>query len=388
MKWIVNATIVRSDRVMKGSLLIKEDQISATYEDPLPSDFITGEHEVIDAEGMLLLPGLIDIHCDAIEKEVQPRPNTFYPMELAMFDLEKKLAGSGITTMYQSVSLGVGLSLRGDHLLVKLIDQIKRHRSLRSMIRHKIHLRYELIHLAGLELARELLKDGTVDYLSFMNHSPGQGQYRKPGSFEAYVMKNQGVNKEEVQKIVDNAVRMQDEIDWDGIKGLADTARRLGIPMASHDDDTVEKVDDFLRYGMAVSEFPLNMKTAEYAAEQQLHVCVGAPNVVRGGSHDENLTAMDAIRAGYATILCSDYLPSSLLTSVFTVANQGAMSLPHAVNMASLHPANAMGIDDAFGSIEDGKVADLLLVKVIDGYPFVTKTFVNGTCVYSADFYR
>ncbi|OAS18730.1 alpha-D-ribose 1-methylphosphonate 5-triphosphate diphosphatase [Paenibacillus oryzisoli] len=387
-KWILNASIVFPDEVKRGNIYISEGKIQGIYGEEVSRELIDDKHEVIDATDMYVLPGLIDIHCDAIEKEVQPRPNTLYPMDLAIYELDKKLAGNGITTMYQSVSLGVGLSLRGDNLLVNLLENLINYRNQRSMIRHRVHLRYELIHLAGIELANELIQSGIVDYLSFMNHAPGQGQYKKPGSFEAYVMKNQGVDKDEVKKITENAIKTQESIDWDKVRALAHLALSQGISIASHDDDSIEKIDEALTYGVTVSEFPLNIETAEYAKRSNLLVCVGAPNVVRGVSHDNNLRASDAIKLGLVDIICSDYLPSSLLHAVFKLVNENTVSLPKAVNMASLNPAKAMGIDKELGSIECGKEADLLLVKIFDGYPFIIKTFVNGKCVYSADFFH
>jgi alpha-D-ribose 1-methylphosphonate 5-triphosphate diphosphatase len=163
-KAIVNAQIVLENKVITGCVRIAEGRIADIYEGEAPTELLQRPGcEIIEAQGNLLLPGLIDVHCDAIEKEVQPRPNTLYPMDLALYELERKLAGNGITTMYQSVSLGVGLSLRGDHVMVDLIRQIERHRQHRSMIRHRIHLRYEIIHLAGLELAEQLVSGGAVD---------------------------------------------------------------------------------------------------------------------------------------------------------------------------------------------------------------------------------
>ncbi|CAG7629236.1 Alpha-D-ribose 1-methylphosphonate 5-triphosphate diphosphatase [Paenibacillus solanacearum] len=388
-KWIIDALLVLPDKVMQGSLFIDGSTIANIVEDKAPHSLINlDKHEVIDARGAFVLPGLIDIHCDAIEKEVQPRPNTLFPMDLALYELEKKLAGNGITTMYQSISLGVGLSLRGDELVVQLIDHIRRYRDQRSMIRHRVHLRYELIHLAGLQLAEELIRAGAVDYMSFMNHGPGQGQYKRPGSFEAYVMKNQGVDKEEVKKIAENALQKQAAIDWEDIRALSQLAHQHRIPIASHDDDSEETIMKALEFGVTVSEFPLNLETAAYAKDKQLYVCVGAPNVVRGGSHDKNMRAIDAIHAGTANIVCSDYLPSSLLAAVFTIAEDERMSLSDAVNMASLNPAKAMGIDRHFGSIEQGKAADLLLVQSIEGYPWIQRTIVDGTTVYLSDFFH
>lgn len=391
-KWIVNGLLVLPDRVVRGGVRIERQTIADVVEGEAPESAIDRQaYEVIDADGAYVLPGLIDLHCDAIEKEVQPRPNTLVPIDFALFELEKKLAACGITTMYQSLSLGVGLSLRGDDVMLRLLEQIDSYRQGRTMIRHKLHLRYELVHLKGIALAEELVHSGKVDYLSFMNHGPGQGQYRRPGSFEAYVMKNQGVGREEVEQIAARARQVQAEIDWPRVRRLAQTAGARGIRIASHDDDSAALIDQAVDYGVAVSEFPLNLETARYAAERGLAVCVGAPNVVRGGSHDKNLRAMDAIDAGAAHVLCSDYLPSTLLAAVFAVADAvagGDAGLPRAAAMATLQPARAMGIDARFGSIAPGKAADLLLVRRRDGYPHVLRTLVNGTAVYAADYYE
>ncbi|MGN7384901.1 phosphonate metabolism protein PhnM [Paenibacillus sp. SAFN-117] len=383
--WIEDVSIVTPEEVVQGSLRMEDGRIAEIK----PHGGQGAARESFEVQdGLYLLPGMIDLHCDAIEKEVQPRPNTLFPMEMALLELEKKLAGNGITTMYHSLSLGTGLSLRGDHLMTEMIRLIRKYREERAMIRHRIHLRYEVIHLDGLPLAEELLRSGAVEYLSYMNHAPGQGQYRAPGSFEAYVMKNQGVSKEEVRLIAQNALQKQAQIDWPRLRQLSEEARERGIAVASHDDDTEETVNTALSFGASVSEFPLNLPTAEYAKRQGLQICVGAPNIVRGGSHDKNMKAMDGIQAGVVDILCSDYYPSSLLSAVFLIAHEAGIGLPRAAAMASLHPARAVGIDDRLGSIEAGKQADLLLVQVKDGYPLVRKTWVNGSLVYEANYYR
>jgi alpha-D-ribose 1-methylphosphonate 5-triphosphate diphosphatase len=384
---IENASIVLKDRIMKGNLYWRDGRIERIV--PAGSGEQAEDIGVrYDAQGGYVLPGLIDIHCDAIEKEVEPRPRTLLPMDFALRELEKKLAAFGITTMYHSLSLGVGLSLGGDHLLTELVDRIKTYRAKRAMIRHRIHLRYEISHLPGLPLAKRLIEDGAIDYLSFMNHAPGHGQYKSPGSFEAYVMKNQGVNREEVQAIIDNLRQRLHSIDRGGLDELAALAAANGIPLASHDDDSRDLIEDAVRIGMSVSEFPLNLATAEYARECGLRVCVGAPNVLRGKSHDNNMRAMDAIVTGAADIVCSDYLPQALLAAVFKLADESALTLPEAVNLATLHPAQALGTDVHNGSLEPGKDADFIVVEILDGYPHVRQTFTGGTNVYKTAFYK
>lgn len=384
---IENAAIVLKDRVVQGDLYWRDGRIERI----VAAD--SGEQEMdadvrYDARGGYVIPGLIDIHCDAIEKEVEPRPRTLLPMDFAIRELEKKLASFGITTMYHSLSLGVGLSLGGDHLLTELVDRIRTYRAKRAMIRHRIHLRYEISHLPGLPLAKRLIEDGAIDYMSFMNHSPGYGQYKAPGSFEAYVMKNQGVNREEVQAIIDKLRIRLESVDRAGLDDLAALATASGIPLASHDDDSRDLIEEAERIGMSVSEFPLNLPTAEYARERGLRVCVGAPNVLRGKSHDNNMRAMDAIVTGAADIVCSDYLPQALLAAVFKIADESALSLPEAVNLATLHPAQALGVSERLGSLESGKSADFIVVEMLDGYPHVRQTFTAGTNVYKAAFYK
>ncbi|GBG06677.1 alpha-D-ribose 1-methylphosphonate 5-triphosphate diphosphatase [Paenibacillus agaridevorans] len=389
---IRDGQLVLADRVIKGSVGIVDGRITDILEEedrgagiaPTAASFLDRypEAEVVDAEGNFVLPGLIDIHCDAIEKEVQPRPNTLFPLEMALMEFERKLPLHGITTMYHSLSLGVGLSLRGDHYLTGMVDLIGRYNERRSMIRNLIHLRFEISHHAGLPIAERYVEEGAIHYLSFMDHSPGSGQYRKPGSFERYVMKNQGVTMDEVQTIVEELAERRKSVDTDRLKKLGELARSRGIGVASHDDDTPEQVNRSYSLGANVSEFPITLETAQYAVTRGMRVCVGAPNIVRGVSHDGNLSASEAIRLGAADIICSDYHPSSLLTAIFKLADEGTADLPAAVRMASLHPAQAMSADSRIGSIERDKSADLIIVGRYEGMPWVTDTIVGGVRVY------
>ncbi|MFS0723498.1 alpha-D-ribose 1-methylphosphonate 5-triphosphate diphosphatase [Paenibacillus sp. 1P07SE] len=385
--YIADGTVVTADALVEADVVVREGRIAAILATTEAKRQWLAEHgagplERIAAHGRYVMPGLVDIHCDAIEKEAQPRPGTLFPLEMAFLEFERKLPVHGITSMYHSLSLGVGLSLRGDHLLTRMIELIHALRARRAMVRHGIHLRYEVAHLAGLPIIERLVAERQVDYLSFMDHSPGQGQYKEPGSFERYVMKNQGVTAEEVKNIVSDLLNRQQLVDWSHLRQLGKLAAESGIAVASHDDDTPERVDDFAAFGIAVSEFPMNLETARHAAGRGLHVCVGAPNVVRGGSHDRNMSAVDAIRDGSARILCSDYHPASLLVAVFRLVQEGIVPLPEAAAMASLYPASALGTGERTGSIAEGKQADLIIVEQLDGYPMVTHTLVDGRLVY------
>jgi alpha-D-ribose 1-methylphosphonate 5-triphosphate diphosphatase len=379
--FVSGGRVVLPDGVAEADVLIEGDRIAAVGAG-LARQAGAGD-TVVDAAGRWVLPGLVDIHCDAIEKETEPRPNTLFPMTMAFLQFEKKLAGHGITTMLHSLSLGVGLSLRGEHLVGEMIALIRSCRSERAMIRHGIHLRYEVSHLTGMSLARRLVEERAIDYLSLMDHAPGIGQYRKPGAFQRYVMKNQGVDVHEVAQIVEELEARRKRIDWSALRELTALARARGIAVGSHDDDSRETVDRSISFHAGISEFPLDLDTARYAFERGMGVCVGAPNVVRGGSHDGNLNAADAIRAGVANILCSDYHPASLLHAIFELERQG-VPLADAVAMASLHPAKAIGRAGEIGSIEPGKAADLALVGKWRDVPLVSATIVGGTIVHES----
>ncbi|RJE91314.1 alpha-D-ribose 1-methylphosphonate 5-triphosphate diphosphatase [Paenibacillus sp. 1011MAR3C5] len=385
---IADGNVVLEDRMIQASIAVENGRIAAIIEEKDKERWIehwNGSAAFLQAAGKYVLPGLIDIHCDAIEKEVQPRPNTLFPLDMAFLEFERKLPVHGITTMYHSLSLGVGLSLRGDHLLTEMVELIHRYSKQRSMIRNRVHLRYEVTHQHGLPIVKQFIEEDKIHYLSFMNHSPGQGQYRKPGSFESYVMKNQGVSMEEVQQIVHDLLLKQQSVDWEELRKISRLALDKGISIASHDDDTMEKIDENRSYGVSVSEFPITLEVATYGMEQGMSVCVGAPNVVRGGSHDHNLSASEAIRSGAAAILCSDYHPSSMLAALFKLADEAIIDLPGAVRMATLHPARALGVGDQLGSIEEGKLADLIVVDRFQGMPWVTDAIVGGVHVYAAD---
>ncbi|WP_141504442.1 alpha-D-ribose 1-methylphosphonate 5-triphosphate diphosphatase [Paenibacillus luteus] len=385
---IANGKMILPDQIVEASVVVLNGRIAAIVEAAkFTEEEWIGKYpgsEVIDAANRYVLPGLIDIHCDAIEKEVQPRPNTLFPLNMALLEFERKLPVHGITTMYHSLSLGVGLSLRGDHLLTGMVEEINSYRSKRSVIRNRIHLRLEVSHLAGIPIVERFLRDNTIDYLSFMDHSPGQGQYREPGSFERYVMKNQGVSADEVRIIVEDLLERRKMVSKEQLKQLSRLASKQGIALASHDDDSLHKVNESVGLGVSVCEFPINLETATYATSKGLRVCVGAPNVVRGASHDKNLKAIDAIAANAAHILCSDYHPSSMLAAVFKLKNEGIAALPEAVRMASLNPAQALGAAGELGSIEPGKAADLIIVDHYDGLPWVTHTIVGGQLVYAS----
>jgi len=388
---ITNAQIILPDDIVKGHLVIQDGLIKKVIRADASEAFelpaaVAGESRVIvDAQGMYVMPGMIELHCDSIEKEISPRPSSIFPLELAMASLEKKMAGYGITTLFHSICSSDGTTVRNDEMVARIIRYVGRKRHASSMIRHRIHYRYEITNVTGIQQVHDLISEQQIDFLSLMDHTPGQGQYGNWESYRKYLAACEQITEDEAEAFLNQLVEFKQNVDWDALQSLADYAISHGVQMASHDDDTTAKVDYMHRLGAVISEFPVKLEAAKYAVEQGMFVSIGAPNIVRGGSHNNNMKAMDAVEAGAAHILCSDYFPAALLPSVFKIAETTG-NLAEAVKMVTYYPAQSLGIEDSYGSIAVGRTADLLLVEEAGGYPVVRKTWVGGTLVHEANY--
>lgn len=384
---IHNAKLITPDGVVEGVLRIVDGRIVEII--PGAAEYLkSGDEEHIDADGSYVMPGMIDIHSDALEKEIQPRPNTFFPLHMSFYELEKKLAGCGVTTIYHSLSLADGVGVRDDDMVIDIIKNIIKLREERAMINHRVHLRYEVTNIPGIITVRNLIDTKQIDLLSIMDHTPGQGQFTEKDSYENYLVKTYGVRDEELKIMINKLKRDAKSLNWERIRDIAEHAIDQGIVVASHDDDTESKIDRMLDYGVTISEFPINRIAAEYSHQHNLLVCVGSPNLVRGQSHSHNMRAVDAIREGFASAICSDYLPSSMLPAVFMLHEKEHIPLHQAVAMVTLNLAIALGIEEQVGSIEVGKQANLIFVNLHNGYPLVQRTLVNGKTIYYAKPYH
>ncbi len=380
---VTNAQLVMPDRVVNNGELLMEDGV-------IKFAGRAGEHRgrpadrIIDAQGGYMLPGFIDIHSDAIEKELEPRPGAFFGPELAFSELEKKLAGQGITTMYHSFSFaGAEWGVRQDGAAAACIRRIVALAMNATLIRSKIHLRFEITNYKAVELIRTLVYEGAVDLLSFMDHTPGQGQYPTVESYRKYMEKTYHSTLAEIDKILAVKEEGRGRAE-ESIAALALSAQAAGVPMASHDDDTAAKVGYYKERGVTVSEFPINVATAMAARKLGVDVCVGAPNIVRGGSTGNGMAAIDAVTSGAANIICSDYYPPAILHAVFKLA-AGPLSMTEAVAMATSAPARALGLTN-LGTLTEGGVADAIIVHTRGEVPVVTTTIVGGSPVYDVTY--
>jgi alpha-D-ribose 1-methylphosphonate 5-triphosphate diphosphatase len=342
-----------------------------------------GPGPVVDGTGKLLLPGFVDLHSDAVEKEIEPRPRTFFPVEYALHELDKRLAACGVTTTYHSVSFAEGeIGTRSNQMAVRIVEEIAR-RAPGLKVRTRVHARFEITDRDAVPILVDQLGRGNVQLLSFMDHTPGQGQFREVTAFKSYYGKVYGKSDAELDGIIAGKLRSRVDSAPESVRILLDQARTHRVPLASHDVDSVEKVKWLTENGIGITEFPVNMETVRAAGAAGVHVMLGAPNVLRGASQGGNLSARQAIAAGHGDILCSDYAPQTMLHAVLLLERLRLMPLHQAVRLVSLQPARAVGIAGRAGSIEPGKDADLLLVDPSGDLPHILRVWVGGREVFA-----
>ena len=375
---ITNARVVTPEGIHESASVRVEDGRIVVIRDGL----MNGARQV-DAKGCYLFPGFVDMHSDAIEKGIEPRPNTFFPVDIAVVELDKKIAGCGITTMYHSLSFAeMEVGLRNNSAAAGIIREINQFRD-KLHVNTRIHARFEITDTGAVPFLENLIRDGEVDLFSIMDHSPGQGQFRDILAYKKYYGPVYAKSDREMDTIIERKLRAKETDTPKVIAHLVAVCKENGISVASHDDDSREKIDWLKTMDIGVTEFPVNAEALSAAHEHGIQVCLGSPNVVRGKSQASNLSARDAISQGFGDVLCSDYSPMTLLHAVFTLERHGILALHEAVRMVSINPASAVGIDHRTGSIEEGKVADLVLVDSSNAIPRVIKTFVAGKEVFS-----
>lgn len=379
---IRNGIIILEDSTLTDySILIKDDLIY----DIAPTNEVDGNSvkEVIDAQNSYICPGFIDIHSDYIEHVAAPRVTSIIDFNIALQEMERELISHGITTMFHSISL---LKNYGKKILRKaenvqnMAELIANSHFNPHMVRNRFHLRFELDNIEAYESVIDYVKSGNVDLLSFMDHTPGQGQYRNIEIYKLSYLEDEGYTREQIDEIIEK--RMNSPIlTYERIKKIADIACERGIPIASHDDDSKEKVDIVSTLHTGISEFPISIEAARAAKEKGMYTVMGAPNIVLGKSHNGNLSAREAVENDVVDILCSDYYPSSLLHAVFSLYDLG-YDLCKLIKYVTVNPAKATKIDDVTGTIAKGKKADILLIKRLpNNLPFITHVFVDGILI-------
>lgn len=379
-----NATIVLPNDVVEGySLIIDGQTIKAICPDEEAGAY---EGRVVDVAGKIVMPGMIDIHSDMIENFIQPRSTAIMDFEMGLREAERVLAECGITTMFHSISMyrdGTWdvKEIRQAPQVKKLAALVDRYQHGRRLIRHRYHLRYEIDNLACYDDVMQMMEAGYVDLLSFMDHTPGQGQYKNLEIYRKH-QPNEGrdLSEDAFAALVEQEMH-KEMVSFEDLQKLADVAHTHGIAIASHDDDTVEKLAVNQELGVKISEFPITLEVAKEARKQGLMTVMGAPNILLGGSHSGNLSALDAIREDAASVLVSDYYPQALLHAIFWLHREAGLPLWQAAKYVTINPAVAVGMDDRIGSLEVGKAADLLVVDASGAMPLLEQVYVAGRCV-------
>ncbi len=385
---VKNGILVLEDELLTDhSLVLEGDRIR----DILPDDEVDCfGHEILDADGAYVMPGFVDIHSDYLEGLASPRPTALMPFNLALRECERILITHGITTMFHSLSMYKDdlfevKAIRKSENTLRLIEEIDRIRNGEHLLHHRVHARLEVDNIDFPAVVRKLIRENKIHLLSFMDHTPGQGQYR---DLEVYVKTLQGyrnIDRNQVLEIV-NERKSKAQLSLSHLKDLASFALEQGISVASHDDDSTEKLDLIAGFGAVISEFPITLEVAHAARQRGLYTVAGAPNIILGGSHSGNLSAAEGILAGDINILCSDYYPASLVHSIFHMHRMHGIPIYEMVKMLTLHPSNAVGLGDRIGSIAPGKIADLICVRPVNGLHAVSHMIVEGVQIYQMEY--
>lgn len=361
MKEIVlrNARLVLAGEVVSGSLKMVDGRI-ADFDSAismLPS--------ALDLEGDYLMPGLIELHTDNLERHLMPRPKAYWPALPALLGHDAELAAAGITTVYDA--LGVGDldadAMRGQPLapIVEALEAARKGGLLR--IEHRLHIRAELPAPNSAALFAPLEAHPLVGLISLMDHTPGQRQWENEEHARAYFCGKKGWSREKFEHALHDWRDLQDQNSVPQRKYFVDHARGRGIPLASHDDTVVEHVDVAHAEGAVISEFPTRAVAARAARDKGMSIVMGAPNVVRGSSHSGNVSAVEMAREGLLDALSSDYIPASLMLAAFRLTTEAGFTLPAALATVSRNPARALGLEDR-GEIAQGLRADLTQVRL------------------------
>jgi len=369
---LTNARLVLRDEVIAGSLAMQDGRIAA-----IGSGSAQGE----DTDGDFLIPGLVELHTDNIEKNLRPRPGITWPSALAaILAHDTACAGAGITTVYDSISVGEYSDAPGRRAFLKLsVDGIKQGMTAGAFrADHRVHLRCELPDPGLLGMLEPFWEEPLFSLISLMDHTPGQRQWRDMESYRVYLTPRLLPGETFEQRVADRIETGQKLVPVHR-REVLDRWRAKGadLPIASHDDTTLEHVAEATADGIAIAEFPTTLEAARALHAAKIGVVMGAPNVVRGGSHSGNVSALDLAAEGLVDGLSSDYAPFSLLHAAYLLHQRGHLSLPAAIAAVTAAPAAMARLPDR-GRLAEGLRADLVRVRLVDSVPVVRAVWREG----------
>ena len=319
----------------------------------------SGGGEVLDASGLLVLPGIVDIHGDAFERQIMPRPGVHFPLDVALLDTDRQMAANGITTAYHAVTWSWEPGLRGRGTLVALMNALEALEG-RLVVDTRLHLRIETYNLGAVDELCEWMGAGKVDLLAFNDHFEEIYEQCRDGEKIGKYAERAGLAHDAFLDLLEEVRKGAPEVPA-AMRRVAAAAEAAGVVRLAHDEETLEDRSLYRSLGALISEFPEIVPVAREAAAAGEDVVFGAPNVLRGGSHAGCPGAADMVREGFCTVLASDYYYPALLLAPFRLAEQGILKLEEAWPLVSANPARAAGLADR-GALVEGARADILLV--------------------------
>lgn len=373
---LANAKLVLPDQVLTGAVTIEQGVITGITEgDHVPAG-------AVDCAGDLVTPGLVELHTDNLERHIEPRPDVDWPHLPALIAHDAELASTGITTVFDAMRVGSIHSGKGGYIdyARNLANELLAARAAGLFkISHFLHLRAEICSETLLEELAAFGPEDRVGIVSLMDHTPGQRQFRDLTSLKAYVTKKRGMNDADFAEHVESLLELQRRFGTQHEAGAVTEAGRLGAVLASHDDTTAEHVATSSGNGVGFAEFPTTVEAAEACRTQGIAVMMGAPNLIRGGSHSGNVSAEDLARANLLDIVSSDYVPSALLLSAFRLSEIWG-DLPRAVATLTSNPAKAAHLTDR-GALQVGLRGDVLRIRKIGQTPLLRGVWSQGNRV-------
>jgi alpha-D-ribose 1-methylphosphonate 5-triphosphate diphosphatase len=360
------------DQEVLGTLVVRDGAIA----DIQPGVVNHGQ----DGHRNYLLPGLVELHTDNLEKCMTPRPGVRWPLEAAALYHDRDLAAAGITTVCDAIAIGDvepgSPRLTNYSPMIDVITHTQQAR--RFAVDHRIHLRCELAYDQVHDVTAQYIDNPLLSLISLMDHTPGQRQFVKMDKFKEYYMGKHGVTAEQMEEFIQHRLKEQQEHAAQNRRSLVELVGDTGIALASHDDATVEHVQEAIQDGVAIAEFPTTLDAAKEAHLHNLQVLMGAPNLVLGGSHSGNISAGELVERDLVDVISSDYVPHSLLHSIFIIAERTGRPVYEATKLVTINPAKAIHLDGDRGSLEIGKRADFVVVHHDVHPPQILATYRQG----------
>jgi alpha-D-ribose 1-methylphosphonate 5-triphosphate diphosphatase len=370
---ITNARVVLPNAVFERGTVCFRDGLVFDIDAGRPSS-----PAAVNLEGDWLLPGLVELHTDNLERHVAPRPRVTFPMTSAVQAHDAEIAAAGITTVFDAIGVGdpydEGFRAKDQSALLDALDALDSAEALRSD--HMIHVRCELPAPNARTLFAPFARHRRLGLISLMDHTPGQRQWHDLERARVFYTGRKGWTDAQFDEQVRLAPERQSRYANPNRDWFVDFAHTHNVALATHDDTTVEQVDEAALLGARMSEFPTTLVAARRARERRLATVAGAPNIVRGGSHSGNVSALELAQQRLLDGLSSDYVPGSLLQSAWILMRDADFSPWEALKLVSLGPARAAGLKDR-GAIEVGQRADWIRVREVRGQPTVREVWRN-----------